>query len=131
MTWKDSYAIGNAQIDQQHKMLVETLSKLLLCLQDCTGSNRDACKSTIDFLNSYGASHFAAEELLMESVGFSETARHKALHADYKEEVHQLELMLMRNDYDRDSAGKLAEFLTKWWIFHIVKEDKKLAAYCK
>lgn len=127
--WQESYLIGHEQIDQQHKMLVETLSELLACLRGEETDKVLVCKKTMDFLGSYANTHFAAEEMLQEAIGFPDRDRHRQLHNTYREQVHALGLRLIRQNYDAESSGKLAEFLTQWWIYHISKEDKKMAAY--
>lgn len=127
--WRESYAIGEAQIDQQHKMLVETLKELLVCLRGEETDKAAVCKKTIAFMNDYANTHFRAEEMLQEAIGFPELERHKALHGEYRETAHELELELIRSNYSTECSQKLAGFLTKWWIYHISKEDKKMANY--
>lgn len=127
--WKDSYLIGVEQLDAQHKQLVLTLQDLLDSLQGGGANAVEASKHTIDFLKSFVVVHFGAEEMYQQDIGFPLYEEHKKLHEDFIVRVREMEFELMRCGYSRPAMEKLAKMLTKWWIWHIVKEDKKMAAY--
>lgn len=127
--WKDSYRIGDDQIDQQHRQLILTLEKLLECLHSAPEELTDTCKHTVDYLKSFVVVHFGAEEMLQREIGFPDQERHKKLHEDFAARLREQEFELMRTDYGRPAMEKLAEMLTKWWIWHIVKEDTKMLPY--
>ncbi|MGD9559262.1 MAG: bacteriohemerythrin [Oscillospiraceae bacterium] len=124
--WKESYRIGIDQIDQQHKQLVETLADLLAAIDDPSQDAKKNCALTIDFLKSYAVVHFNTEEAYQEKIRFAEAERHKALHDEFKTQLHTYELALIRSDYAREDIQALCSYLTKWWIYHIIKEDKKM-----
>lgn len=127
--WKESYLIGDEQIDQQHRQLVGALEDLL----QCANRNKDAlpehCKQTMRFLKDYSVNHFNAEEMLQQAIGFPHCEEHRAMHEGFKQTLHEIDLRLMRSDYDTEQVQEVITFLTQWWIFHIVKEDKKMMAY--
>lgn len=128
--WKDSYLIGVDQIDQQHKQLVLTLQDLLDCLH-CEDDDeaRTRCKQTMAFMKSYAVVHFSAEEMYQETIGYPDRAAHKKLHDDFAVQLREYEFELMRENYSREATRRLSEILTRWWIWHIVKEDHKMIEY--
>lgn len=127
--WKDSYLIGVEQIDAQHKQLVLTLQDLLDSLHGDDAKAAKASKHTIDFLKGFVVIHFGAEEMYQQAVSFPLYEEHKKLHEGFTAEMREMEFELMRTGYSRPAVEKLAKKLTKYWIWHIVKEDKKIGDY--
>lgn len=123
--WNDAYLIGDPQIDQQHKQLIGTLEDLLKSAED-DQRLRKTCKHTVDFLKSYSVTHFKTEEDYMRAAGYADFAHHHKEHQGFIDTLHELELELIRSDYDIETVRKVSQFLTRWWLFHIMKEDKKL-----
>lgn len=121
--WRDNYKIGVSQLDQQHKLLITTTEDLLKALNK---NDRKYYKQAMDFLKDYVVVHFSAEEMYMEKVGYKGLAKHKKLHAEFAEELHQQELTLIRSHYAKADARELADMLTRWLIYHIMREDKKI-----
>lgn len=127
--WKPSYAIGVDQLDQQHKQLVLTLEDLLDCLHNENSNVEKVCKQTMDFTKNFVVVHFSAEEMYQQSIGYPGREAHKKMHDEFAEKLRDLEFDLMRANYNREAAQNLAETLTRWWVWHIVKEDRKMMQY--
>lgn len=127
--WRDSYLIRDDQIDQQHRQLILTLEDLLACLRGGSDELKDTCKHTVDFLKSFVVVHFGAEEMLQRAIGYPEREQHKKMHDGFIADLREMEFELIRMDYSRPAMEKLADMLTKWWIWHIVKEDTKMMPY--
>lgn len=127
--WKDAYLIGVNQIDQQHKQLIGSLNDLLVCVQRTPDTMTDQCRQTIDFLKSYSVNHFAAEEMFQESIRFPHIEEHREMHRSFADTLHELELKLIRTDYNPTTIHEVTHLLTQWWLFHIIKEDRRMADY--
>lgn len=127
--WKDSYLIGMEQIDQQHKQLIGTLDDLLKYINQSDAAAKARCKQTVKFLKDYAVSHFAAEELLQQEIGYPGWEAHRKLHDAFRTSLHEIELDLMRSDYSAAKVQEVVHMLTRWWLFHIIKEDKKMQPY--
>ena len=126
--WKDNYALGVDQLDSQHRQLLGATEDLLRAAaqegqQQCT-----QCKQAVAFLKDYTVVHFQAEEQYMAQTGYPGLEAHRALHREFAENLRQTELELMRQDYRGEAVGKLARDMTRWWMFHIMREDKKIVA---
>lgn len=127
--WKDAYKIGVQQIDQQHKQLVETLARLLAALKAEEPARTAACKSAMDFIKNYSVVHFGTEEMYQSEIGFPEKDAHKKLHDGFVESMREYEFELMRSGYAHAVMQRFADELVRWWIYHITREDKKMAAF--
>lgn len=127
--WNDAYRIGIDQIDQQHKQLIGALDDLLKCASASDAAGGARCRQTMGFLKDYAVNHFAAEEILQQKIGFPEALEHQQMHQTFKASLHELELSLIRADYSPEKVREVTDMLTRWWLFHILKEDKKMLAW--
>ena len=127
--WKDAYLIGDAQIDQQHKQLIGLLDDLLKSENEGEEKLRQQCRSTVRFLKDYSVHHFSSEEMLQQRIGFPFAEEHHKLHEDFKVKLHEIDLDLIRSEYSMEKIREVVSFLTHWWLFHIIREDKKMIEY--
>ncbi|MDL2220000.1 hemerythrin family protein [Ruminococcaceae bacterium OttesenSCG-928-O06] len=125
--WKEHYKIGVEQIDQQHKQLIMTTEELLQGLKDGSVGRKES-RQIMAFLKDYIRVHFSTEEMYQEAIGFSLRAEHKKIHEAFSEGLKEFEYKLIRADYDPALMQELAAMLTRWWVFHIMREDKKMLA---
>lgn len=125
MEWKQKYCVGVQQIDDQHKSLVDMISRLQ------ESARRDnsitEMRNVIKDIVVYTKFHFAEEEKLMNRIGFPERAYHKDLHDGLIRQVIEL---LQDLKFGKElSSNDLIEFLIDWLRNHIVKEDIKIGTY--
>ncbi len=126
--WKADYKVGNTQIDSQHKQLVLTLEDLLCELnKPPEESQKKGYEETVKFLKNYVVVHFNTEEMYQASIGFTGMEEHRKMHKAFIDTIREMEIDLIRTDYDRDKVKKLADYLMHWLLNHILKEDKKMA----
>jgi hemerythrin-like metal-binding protein len=124
MTWGPDLQIGFADIDRQHKRLVELVNQLSDAMQN--GKGRGVVNSVLSELVRYTVSHFAFEERLMDRYQISTSAAHKAEHKKLVTDVTALQAKL-----DAGSLSvtvELMSFLHTWLKTHILETDKALAA---
>jgi hemerythrin-like metal-binding protein len=122
LQWNNALQIGHAQIDREHKKLVELLNRLYDAMQ--AGHGKEACGKILDELIDYTRVHFAFEERLMAQHGYAQTAAHKAQHASLVQEVLQF-----KSRFDAGSIAlsvSLFKFLKEWLSNHILQSDKAL-----
>jgi hemerythrin len=125
--WKAHYQLGMPQIDQQHKQLILELEDLLKALGEPGCDLKKRCQHTMDFTKDFTKVHFGAEEMYQLRIGYAGYEAHKKKHEGFADTLHQLELKLIREDYTPKAVREFADELTRWWIFHIMNEDKKYA----
>ena len=76
LQWNSTLQLGHAQIDAEHRRLVDLLNALYDAMQ--AGQGREVCGKILADLVDYTRVHFAAEERLMAQQGYAQTATHKA-----------------------------------------------------
>lgn len=125
MSWKDEYNVNIAQIDQQHKKLVDLINALNDAMSK--GKAKDVLDKILNDLVSYCANHFKVEEQLMQANGYPEYAEHKEKHDKMTAKVLSLKKEV--------AAGKkmisleVMSFLEQWLDKHILGTDKKYGPF--
>ncbi|MBI9082776.1 MAG: hemerythrin family protein [Desulfobacterales bacterium] len=122
MQWNKSYSIGIQKIDDQHKRLMQLISRLedVITTERVSKTMGDALKAIVDYTNY----HFNDEEDLMVQIKYSERLQHKEMHETLIAEVRKI-LLDLRGGKPL-SVVDLIGFLKHWVIDHIEKEDKKI-----
>lgn len=128
--WNDAMLTGVAEIDAQHRILVDTLVEAQAKL---TGNPNDPLfeQITRDLL-AYAIYHFDAEERLMRQHGYAtsdpdEAAAHLAQHRRFSEQV--VALRAEAREGKPGSREALLAFLQNWLINHILSSDQRLGRF--
>lgn len=125
--WKPQYSVGHAEIDQQHRKLVDMINDLHDSMK-LGGKPEDLKRILADLVN-YTRYHFSHEEKLMERAGYADLADHKRVHRAMMEQVERL-----RREVESSRTGfsiKLMGFLKNWLTDHILGTDQKYAQAVK
>ena len=125
LQWNDSYSVHVTSFDQQHQTLFRTINELHDALR--AGHGREAAGKVLQRLIDYTASHFAAEEAVMERNGYPELVAHRAAHKALVTQV-----LKFQKDFEagKPSVGlELMPFLQKWLSEHIQQTDKKYGPF--
>ena len=126
-TWKDSFAIGNEEIDQQHKGFLEYLNECYL--QTSRNSSAGIDHQLYEKLRGYASTHFHFEEALFQAKGYPDLESHVKKHKYFESQVAEL---------DANKAGgktrtteSLFVFLRDWFLSHILEDDKKFMSFLR
>ncbi|TCJ13925.1 bacteriohemerythrin [Parasulfuritortus cantonensis] len=128
--WNDSFATGVREIDEQHRILVNTLNEANAKLTDDVSI--DFVEQITQDLLSYALYHFETEEELMQEYGYADACgedsdRHLQQHRSFSSKVVAVRDNLRAGiPIGRDD---LIGFLNNWLVNHILHTDKKLGAY--
>jgi len=127
--WNDAMLTGVAEMDTQHRILVDTLIEANAKL---TGSASDPLfeQITRDLL-AYAIYHFDTEEQLMRQHGYEpeKTALHIGEHRGFSERV-----VALRSEARSGEPGArdaLLAFLRNWLINHILTSDQQLGKFIR
>ena len=125
MNWDNNYKINIEVIDDQHKGMLDLISRI-------TGDynaeeQRRRIADTVRELVSYTARHFADEQKLMNQIDYPDYQSHVRLHKEFIIHVKGI-LIRLRKGKNVDLA-EIRQFLEKWWIDHIVIEDSRFGKY--
>lgn len=130
IVWNDDLVTGVAEIDEQHRILVNSINEANTRLT--TNAQVEILDQITRDLLSYALYHFEMEEGLMQEYGYPESdlessEAHKRQHREFSATVVAVR--------DGIKSGKLISredlltFLNGWLINHILNTDKKLGAY--
>lgn len=122
--WSDGYNLGLAEIDEQHKSLVDLIGNIWQSIVN--RSDPGITFALIGELETYTLAHFTAEETFMRVMNYPDFDAHKREHQSF----------IARIADEKSKAQKvgalsldLMHFLRDWLINHILLSDKAYAAY--
>lgn len=123
--WSDSLKTGLADVDKQHKELINRVNTLLEASRE--GKGKEEVDKTIDFLTDYVVTHFQTEEEYMEKYSYPDYEEHKRIHKDF---VQNFKELIKKKD-SLSFQVKLQVQVGEWLINHINGVDKKMARYLR
>ncbi|MFO8066212.1 MAG: bacteriohemerythrin [Bacteroidales bacterium] len=124
VSWNDCFKINVPEIDEQHKRFLDLVDDAQMKLDSSEFSDFN---SIIKALEDYASYHFTFEEEVFEKSNFPNLTQHKQEHKQFIDKVRQLRLDL---EYTNPLvAKKTIDFMRKWLISHIIKNDRKYLDY--
>lgn len=131
LVWNDELVTGVSEIDEQHRILVNSINEVNTRLSN-TAVNAEILEKITQDLLSYALYHFETEEGLMKEYNYAETNNedsviHQRQHRDFSATVVSVregiksEKLISRED--------LLTFLNGWLVDHILNTDKRLGAF--
>lgn len=125
LVWSEEYSINVAEIDAQHKKLLEHVNNLHAGVE--AQIDKEDLRQLVLDLVEYTRFHFGEEEKLMKQHGMEHIKKH------HKE--HKLLLRYLQQIVEAISEGKRPAFYSEydvsndWFLAHILGFDKKMGAY--
>ncbi len=128
LEWKDSYSIGIAAVDHEHRELIELINTLHEELTASIGgaAGRRAVSEIFGDIYKGISGHFALEEKFMREHGYDQLSDHKSDHERLLDELRDI-----MDDHDGDAehdSGGLSERLGAWFAHHFQTHDARLHA---
>ena len=117
--WSESYEVGIAAIDGQHREMVDIANRLLAGLR--AGRERGELVETLRELVRATEHNIATEERLMQEHGLA-VAHHAEEHRRLLEAIRHFDLRL-----DPGGLADAARFLHEWLLGHIDEDDRPFA----
>jgi hemerythrin len=125
LTWKESYSVGVAVLDEDHKRLLNLINQLQTAAHYHTSDNYE--QEAFDALVDYTKNHFRREEELMEQHGFPDLSAHRQQHQEMIAEVGK---MIAAYQKDRDATiEETISYLQTWLVKHINGTDKEYTEF--
>jgi len=125
LQWCDDFSVNVAEIDQQHKIVLQIINDLTDALRARKGN--DIIGRIIGYLVQYSQGHFAFEEKYFDQFGYPDSDNHKKEHVEFTDAV-----LKYRDYYDNNQLGlslDILVFLSKWWANHVQVTDKKYGPF--
>jgi len=123
MMWKDEYAVGIQEIDNQHKTLLAFITEFEKAVEGRAHWN--SVQPLIARAREFVRFHFAVEESLMQIVDYPRFVAHRAEHQYVLEQFAILEQQVLR----QETKGELLPLVHSWLFRHIIDSDKPFARY--
>ncbi|MFH1469311.1 MAG: bacteriohemerythrin [Pseudomonadota bacterium] len=120
---------GNAQIDRQHRELVDWCNALND--PDSAAVRGGRLSAALRFVIGYVDLHFAVEERVMAAAGYPGMEAHLKGHAYFRRAVAQLRRDLGSVDSARTAALQLHHLILDWFLQHIRLTDRSLADWLR
>lgn len=119
--WDDNYSVNVAEIDDQHKKLVNMLNKLYG--STINGNSHEILSDILHGLSEYTVYHFSTEEKYFEQFNYKFTKEHKAQHQNFVKKV--LDFQDKFDNNESEITVELIKFLVDWVTEHIMDSDHK------
>lgn len=125
VTWNDTYSVGVARIDDEHRKLIRLMNDLYAAIVNHTEGA--VLAKVLDGLVVYTRFHFSNEEALLKRYAYPGLAQHRAEHDKLVAQVDQLQSGL--RDGKQALSMDTMTFLQGWLIRHILGTDKKYSRH--
>lgn len=124
--WLDSFGIGLAAIDEDHKVFIDLVNRLKDAID--AGAERDIVVHIVGEFVRHAKNHCAREENLLAAIGYPGYERHKADHSSLNGEIFQTyeDLKAGKRDFGRD---ELLVLIKEWIIRHVLFIDMKMKSF--
>ena len=120
--WDDSFSVGVADIDHEHKGLIELINQLYSNVQQ--GASEEDIEDFFGEIYTHVSAHFALEEKIMRDNNYPEYQAHKQDHERLLEEIRD-----MMDDYTDQmliDEQDLSTRLRNWFSEHFKTMDSRL-----
>ena len=120
--WKSEYATGIADVDHEHRELIDLINALYADLTQ--GGGRDSIAEFLGEINSRIGAHFALEEKIMRARHYDRYADHKADHERLLDAIRDI-----MDDYEDGALfdpDRLSQRLSDWFVLHFATHDARL-----
>ncbi|HEY0838182.1 MAG TPA: hemerythrin family protein [Azospirillum sp.] len=127
IVWRDRMAIGVAEIDDDHRRLVDCVN----ALEEAVNAVRfdpKAVSAGLRTLTEYADRHFALEERLMRAIGFPHFTEHQRRHREGHQELARLHRAFEAFPV-QDTGAQVYRFAAGWLVKHVIMTDKEIAAH--
>lgn len=127
LRWDDTMVLGIAEIDEQHKTIIEKFTELSEAFQ--AGNGTDAIPEMIAFLNDYAEMHFALEDKYMLTYAYPKIDVQRKEHSDFTRDVRELRKKMQQDGVSREISIETSGKLIRWIIQHISNHDREMVSY--
>ncbi len=121
--WREEFALGISEIDEQHKKILAIINNLSEIFQEKKHHEQGVIDQIIQELNDYANYHFQTEEKYFDLFNYQDAEAHIKIHNQYREKISE-----WRQQYEKENDPKIffdvSEFLKNWWVWHINNTDR-------
>lgn len=120
--WKPGFSVGNAEVDHEHRELINLINSVHAGIRD--GADRDRLAAGLGEIYAQIAAHFALEEKIMRDAGYADFRPHKQDHESLLDQIADIiDSVEIGNALDEQD---LSSRLNRWFTEHFRTHDAKL-----
>ena len=120
LEWKDSYKIGDPEVDQQHQYLFELTNEFMAV------EGLSNLRGLLMLLYKHTREHFEKEEELMRKIGFPELEVHQEHHNLLLRRLSELSMDVGKGYMNKPAINAM---MTDWANKHVLVDDAKIAKF--
>jgi hemerythrin-like metal-binding protein len=124
--WKSDFSVGHADLDHDHLRLSQIINRLYDAVEFDQGNA--VVGATLSSLRRYVETHFAREERLLTLCGVPDAVEHVRSHRRIEATLEDFENLHSHSPAELDGVA-LLEFLRKWLINHVLRDDMQYRGY--
>lgn len=126
--WSPKYTVHHPVLDEHHHTLFKLVDQLSEAILE--KKENEIIGEVLNSLVDYTKMHFAAEERLMQQVGYPGLLQHQEAHGKLVAQVQELQRRFQKGD--SAVTAEITQFLmTDWLVRHILGMDELYAPYFK
>jgi len=132
--WRDQMNVGIAEVDDDHRHLIAIINDFEGAARRGAGQVDDGnMRSILRQLQHYARDHFAREERMQERASYEGFAENKIQHGLLLQSLNDFILRYTEGKLgaSAEATGKMASFLNRWLVDHILKTDLKMRGRIK
>jgi len=119
IVWNEGFSVGVAEIDRQHKQLINILNQLIG--MEGLEVDSELISDTLTHMTEYADYHFNSEESFMKQHGYPEFETHRLEHVAFMRKTAELSMGTIA--YKKTIPAELLEYLKTWLVEHILVSD--------
>jgi hemerythrin len=125
IVWNDRLSVGVAEIDGDHKCLLDMLNDLYEAIRE--GRSKQRLGKLLDGLVDYTRYHFGREEGMF-GAGYAESIQHKSEHDDFVAWITEMRARFVGGSATAPSL-EVINYLKDWLFDHILGCDQSLGVH--
>lgn len=123
IAWRPEFETGIADVDHEHRELVDLINELHAALE--AGASKDEVAKFLGEVFARISAHFALEETIMRKHRYDEYVEHKADHEKLLDDIRDI-MDAHAADAYFDYRDALASAVRDWFVEHFKTKDARL-----
>ncbi len=119
LTWSSKLEVGIAEIDTQHRQLIDIANRVIEAVQEKLGTL--GVDEIVKELRDYTVVHFRAEEEHMDTLRYPTREAHHVEHERLKKQVKQWQHDIFTKE--KLTVDEVLVFMRSWLVEHILHSD--------
>ena len=127
--WRDQMSLDYLPLDEEHRAFLNVVNRSVPAARSGDFKTMDM---VFDACYDYVRNHFSHEEDIMERVSFPDIEAHMQAHRTFIQNISEFRKKYeaaKTDDEKQKQAIKTSDFLSLWFLGHVLSRDKLLKPY--